>query len=140
VPRSVHRGQHDVRSPCRICGLALTPKLDLAGKNTTFTLADLVYLTRSLKQSAMAVHPLNATLREIVQQLMVEADAYWIQPEDAVGHATLRTLVCVAILEAVRQIHSPAEKPDAIAAAVAHLNEHYLEPGVHFRTGPVSGL
>lgn len=128
-PHIVHRGKHDVRSPSRICGLALTPKVELAGKNTTFTHANLVHLTRSLKQAAMAVHPLNSTLREIIRRLMDEGDAYWNQPEDAVGHATLRTLVCDAILETVRQIHSPSQKPDHIvAAAIEYLNQHFLEP------------
>jgi AraC-like DNA-binding protein/mannose-6-phosphate isomerase-like protein (cupin superfamily) len=128
-PHIVHRGKHDVRSPSRICGLALTPKVELAGKNTTFTHANLIHLSRSLKQSAMVVHPLSAALRGIIQRLMGEADAYWNQPDDAVGHATLRTLICDAILEAVRQIQSPSRKPDHIvAAAKAYLNQHYLEP------------
>jgi len=128
-PLSVHRGKHDVRSPSRICGLALTANIELAGKNTTFTHANLVHLRQSFQKSAMAVHPLNAALRENIQRLMGEADAYWNQPNDEVSHAALRTLICATLMEAIRQIHSPSLKPDRIvAAAIAYLNQHYLEP------------
>ena len=127
-PSSVHRGKHDVRSPSRICGLALTPKVEKAGKYTTFTRDNLVHLSGSLKKSAMAVHPISSILRKIIQRLMGEADNFWKHPEDAVSHATLRTLVCDAILETVRQIHLPSRKPDHIvAAAKVYLNDHYLE-------------
>jgi len=127
-PQIVHRGEHEVRSPCRICGLALTPKLERSWKNTAFTSANLVHISKSLNQSSMVVHPLNGPLRQIVQNLMGEADAFWGQQDDAVTHASLRTLVCGALLEVVRQIHMPTHEPDYIAtAAMAHLNDHYLE-------------
>jgi AraC-like DNA-binding protein/mannose-6-phosphate isomerase-like protein (cupin superfamily) len=127
-PQTVHRGRHDMRAPCRICGLALNPLHQNSWRNTSFVAADITRLRASLTGSANTVHPLNPALRWIIRQLMQEAGADPTLPKIEIMPAILRSLVCAAILEAVRQIISPPQAPKAIiAAAVAYLEEHYHE-------------
>jgi len=127
-PQAVHRGRHDVRAPCRICGLALNPLHRNMWRNSPFTPDDLLRIRSSLTRSATTVHPLNPALRWIIRQLMQEAGAHWASQKDEILPAILRSLVGAAILEAVRQIISPPQAPKAIiAAAVAYLDKHFNE-------------
>lgn len=128
-PRAVHRGRHNVRSPCRICGLVLSSQPVLPWRNSPFTRADAVRLGQSLRQSVMTVHSFNSSLRWTLRQLMDETAGYWRRPQDTVTQAKLRNLICGALLETVRQILSPARMPREIAAAAVNfLRQHHAEP------------
>lgn len=128
-PKAVHRGKHDVRSPCRICGLALSPEAPLPWRNSTLTDADAARINQSFDHASMTVHPLNSSLRWIIKRLMDETDTFWSTANNVSSHALLRTLICAAILEAASQILSPQEEPQAIvAAAIKYLSENYQRP------------
>ncbi|MEI6074714.1 MAG: AraC family transcriptional regulator [Verrucomicrobiota bacterium] len=125
-PRVVHRGKHDMRAPCRICGLTLTPLQPKICRNSPFTPDDVACIHAALARSAITIHPLNPPLRWIIKRLMDEADKYWTSPNERTSPAVLRTFICGAILEVVRQIISPPQAPKAIvAAAVAYLGKHF---------------
>lgn len=127
-PQAVHRGRHDVRAPCRVCGLVLNPLHRNSWRNTAFTPDDITRLRASLTDSANTVHPLNPALRWIIRQLMQEAGADWASQKNKIMPAILRSLVGAVVLEAMRQIISPPQAPKAIiAAALAYLEEHYRE-------------
>lgn len=128
-PKTLHRGKHDVRAPCRVCGLALHPLHSDVWRHTTLAPADVSRLESSLNSSGLQTHPFSPTLRWLVKRLMEEGDAYWQNRGDGTNAAMLRTLICGAILEAVRQIVSPPQAPKAIvAAAVQYLEKHHQEP------------
>jgi AraC-like DNA-binding protein/mannose-6-phosphate isomerase-like protein (cupin superfamily) len=124
-PGTKHRGQHDMRSPCRICGLALSP-LDLpAWQNTAFKAEDLTRLRSSLDHSAMSIHPFSPALRWIIKRLTEEVQDYLTTGASFTSQASLRILVCAALVEVVRQILSPPQAPkEIVAAAVRYLNTH----------------
>ncbi len=127
-PQAVHRGRHDVRAPCRICGLALNPLRRNVWRNTPFTPDDIGRIRSSLTRSGTTVHPLNPALRWIIRQLMQEANAHWTSQKDEIRPAGLRSLIAAAVLEVARQIISPPQAPKAIiAAAVTYLREHFNE-------------
>lgn len=127
-PKAVHRGKHDVRAPCRICGLALAPLSQNVWRNSPFTRADVAHIRAALACSAITMHPLNSSLRWIIKRLMDETGTRWSSPDDKTSPAILRTLISAAILEAVRQIISLPQAPKAIAAAaVAYLGKHCHE-------------
>lgn len=127
-PKAVHRGKHDMRTPCRICGLTLNSLQLNVWNRSVFTRSNIAHIRASLTDSAIAIHPLNSSLRWIIKRLMDEIAVYWASPNDKTSAAILRTLISAAILEAVRQIVSPPQAPKAIiAAAVTYLDNHHHE-------------
>ena len=128
-PGLVHRGFHDVRSPCTICGLALKGPGAGGSGNTTFTPADFAKLRSALANAGQKAHPFNPALRWLVQQLMKETAGYRGNPHRAEAGIALRALICAVLVEAMRQILvPPAEPKHFVAAAITYLREHMQEP------------
>ena len=128
-PRLVHRGLHDTRSPCAICGLAFKASRSSGWRNTTFSASDLRRLRRALDTAGRKVHPFNPALRWLVQQLMKETGSYPANPHRAEAGIALRALICAALVEAMRQILAPPTEPkEFVTAAIAYLRQHLQEP------------
>ena len=128
-PGLVHRGLHDVRAPCTICGLALKVSRPSGWKTSTFTPSDLGLLRKALVNAGQKVHPFNTALRWLVQQLMKETGSYPDNPHRAEAGIALRALICAVLVEAMRQILvPPAEPREFVAAAITYLRQHLEEP------------
>ena len=128
-PGLVHRGLHDMRSPCTICGLALTASRPSGWKTTTFDESDLRRLRRTLDAAGHKAHPFSPALRWVVRQLMEETSKYGVNPDRAVAGIALRALICAVLVEVMRQILVPATEPkEFVAAAIAYLQRHVQEP------------
>ncbi len=127
-PGLVHRGLHDVRAPCTICGLALIASRPSGWKTSTFTPSDLGLLRRALENAGLKVHPFNTALRWLVQQLMKETAGYPDNPHRAETGIALRALICAVLVEAMRQILvPPAEPREFVTAAITYLKQHLHE-------------
>ncbi len=128
-PGVVHRGQHNVRSPCTICGLALSAAAAGAWKHTTFTPADVQRIRSALESSSRTVHPFNPSLRWLVRRLMDALAGFPASAESPTTAATLRTLICGVLLESMVQMLSPPRAPQAsVAAAIDFFRQHLDEP------------
>jgi AraC-like DNA-binding protein len=128
-PGLVHRGLHDMRWPCTICGLALKASRPSGWKNTAFTAPDLRRLRRALDGAGLKGHPFNPALRWLVRRLMEETANYPANPNRAEAAIALRALICAALVEVMRQILVPATEPkEFVAAAIAYLRRHVHEP------------
>jgi AraC family transcriptional regulator, L-rhamnose operon regulatory protein RhaS len=128
-PGLVHRGLHDVRSPCTICGLALKASRPSAWKHTTFTTGDVGRLRTALENASQKVHPFNPALRWLVRRLLEETGNYPANPRRAEAGIALRALICAVLVEAIRQILVPPTEPrEFAAAAITYLRGHLSEP------------
>jgi len=128
-PKLVHRGLHDMRSPCTICGLALKASRPSGWKTTTFTASDLRRLRTALDTAGLKAHPFNAALRWLVRRLMDETSNYPANPHHAEAGIALRALICAVLVEVMRQILvPPAEPKEFVAAAISYLQQHLPEP------------
>jgi AraC-like DNA-binding protein len=127
-PGLVHRGLHDMRSPCTICGLALKVLRSSGWRNTTFTTADLRKLRRALETASTKVHPFSPALRWLVRRLMDETGRYPDSTARAEAGIALRSLICAVLVESMRQILVPPAAPkEFVAAAIAYLRQHLQE-------------
>ena len=97
-PKLVHRGLHDMRSPCTICGLALKASRPSGWKTTTFTASDLRRLRRALDTAGLKAHPFNAALRWLVRRLMDETSNYPATPHRSEAGIALRALICAVLV------------------------------------------
>jgi len=128
-PGLVHRGLHNVRSPCTICGLAFKASRPSAWKRTTFRPADLGRLRTALVNASQKAHPFNPTLRWLVRRMMEETANYHTNPHRTDAAIVLRALICAVLVEAMRQMLVPSSEPKEIAAAaVAFLQKGLSEP------------
>lgn len=128
-PRLVHRGLHDTRSPCAICGLAFKALRPSGWRNTTFTAPNLHRLRRALETAGREAHPFNPALRWLVQQLMKETGSYSTNPHRAEAGIALRALICAVLVEVMRQILAPPTEPkEFVTAAITYLQQHVQEP------------
>jgi AraC-like DNA-binding protein len=128
-PGMVHRGQHEVRSPSTICGLALKTSPLSGWKNTNFTPADVRRLRSALENASRKVHPFNPALRWLVRRLMEETASYPANPQRPEAAIALRALICAVLVEAMRQILVPPTEPkEFVAAAIAYLRQHLQDP------------
>jgi AraC-like DNA-binding protein len=124
-PQTVHRGLHDVRAPCTLCGLAFNTSQPTAWRNTSFTLPDIRRLLAALRNASREVHPLDASLRWVVRRLMAEILGFPANVHRAEAQATLRALVCVVLVEATRHVLGPPATPNRfVSAAIAYVQEH----------------
>jgi AraC-like DNA-binding protein/mannose-6-phosphate isomerase-like protein (cupin superfamily) len=127
-PSAVHRGLHELRMPATLCGVVFHPRRKQATQHTPFTPAELEWMARLFAKHARRPRPMSAELRRLAIALnrAVCAPA----SEDPTGHATLRLLVCAAILEASRQLTSAqrSEPKGAVEAAIAHMEQHFADP------------
>jgi len=127
-PGLVHRGLHNVRSPCTICGLALNASRPSAWKHTAFTSADVGRLRTTLENASQKVHPFNPALRWLVRRLLEETGNYPANPHRQEAGIALRSLICAALVEAMRQMLVPVTQPkEFAAAAIAYLRKHLSE-------------
>jgi AraC-like DNA-binding protein len=127
-PGVVHRGLHDMRSSCTICGLALKVSRPEEWRTTTFTPADLRRLRRALETGSTKAHPFNLALRWLVRRLMDETAKYPATAKQAEAGLGLRALICAVLVEAMRQIQVPPTQPkEFVAAAIAYLRKHLQE-------------
>lgn len=127
-PHLVHRGQHNVRSPSSICGLALKAAASKAWKNTNFTSADVARLLTALENASRKVHPFSPALRWLVRRLMEETAAYPVAPLRAEAAIALRALICAVLVEAMRQMLVPPSEPQKfVTAAIEYLRLHLHE-------------
>lgn len=128
-PGLVHRGLHNVRSPCTICGLALKASRPSAWKRTTFSPADFGRLRTALVNASQKAHPFNPTLRWLVRRMMEETANYHTNPHRTDAAIALRALICAVLVEAMRQMLVPSSEPKEIAAAaIAFLQKRLSEP------------
>jgi AraC-like DNA-binding protein len=128
-PRTVHRGLHDVRAPCTLCGLAFNTSQPTAWKNTPFTLPDIVRLFAALHKAVRQAHPLDAPLRWVVGRLMAQLAGFPATAHRPGAQAALRALVCFLLAEATRLLQVPPRVPmKYISTAVAYLQKHLQEP------------
>jgi AraC-like DNA-binding protein len=128
-PGLVHRGFHNMRSPCTICGLALKASRPSAWKGTTFSSSDLGRLRTALVNASQKAHPFNPALRWLVRRLMDETGNYPVNPHRMEAAIALRALICAVLVEAMRQMLVPPTEPkEFVAAAIAYLQKHLAEP------------
>ncbi len=128
-PGLVHRGLHNMRSPCTICGLALKVSRPSAWKRTTFSPSDLLRLRTALVNASRKAHSFNPTLRWLVRRLMDETGNYHTHPNRADAAIVLRALICAVLVEAMRQMLVPSSEPKEVAAAaIAFLQKRLTEP------------
>ena len=124
-PKLVHRGLHDMRSPCTICGLALKVSRPSAWRNTTFTASNLNRLRRALEQGSTKAHPFSPALRWLVRRLMEETANYPTTPHRPEAAIALRGLICTVLVESMRQILVPPTAPkEFVTAAIEYLRQH----------------
>lgn len=128
--KSVHRAVHDMRMPSTICGVVLDPEPQIRWRNSPFTRADLKWMAGHFQRAASAMHPFNRDLRHVIGRLTGNRDAFAANLNDPIVRATVRSLVCVAILEAARQltIKCAPGPTELVAAAAAYLRQRYQEP------------
>jgi AraC-like DNA-binding protein len=127
-PGTVHRGVHDLRMPASLFGIVFDPRARDAGRNAPFSRRDLEWLRGQFERHALAARPMGPELRRLVvsasRQLRAEG------PVEGLAGLTLRLQVCAALVEAARQLtgarHGQTER--AVAAAVAHMEQHHGEP------------
>jgi AraC-like DNA-binding protein len=128
-PRLVHRGLHDTRSPCTICGLALKASRPSGWKHTTFTALNLRRLRSALETAGFQAHPFSPALRWLVRRLMEETGNYPASLHRAEAGIALRALISAVLVESMRQILVPPTEPkEFVAAAIAYLQRHVQEP------------
>ena len=128
-PGLVHRGRHNMRSPCTICGLALKASSPRRWANTAFTRPDQRRLRRALESAGSKAHPFSPALRWLVRRLMEETSNYPATPQRAEAGIALRALICAGLVEVMRQILvPPAEPKQFVSAAIAYLRQHLQEP------------
>jgi AraC-like DNA-binding protein len=127
-PGLVHRGLHDMRSPCTICGVALKVSRPRGWANTTFTSSDVSRLRGALETAGTKAHPFSPTLRWLVRRLMEETAGYPASAHRAEAGIALRALICAALVEVMRQIMVPPTEPkEFVTAAIAYLRQHLQE-------------
>ena len=127
-PALVHRGLHDMRSPCTICGLALKVSGAAGWRTTTFTSADLRQLRGALETASTKAHPFSSALRWLVRRLMDETGAFPGSSARVEAAIALRSLICAVLVESMRQILVPPAAPkEFVAAAIAYLQRHLQE-------------
>jgi AraC-like DNA-binding protein len=127
-PGLVHRGLHDMRSPCTIFGLALTASRPSDWKATTFDASDLRRLRRALDTAGRKAHPFSPALHWLVRQLMEETSNYQANPQHAEAGIAMRALICAVLVEVMRQILVPPTEPkEFVAAAIAYLRQRLQE-------------
>jgi AraC-like DNA-binding protein len=128
-PRLVHRGLHGMRLPSTICGLAFKAAPVSGWRNSTFTKTDLSRLQNMLAKADRMAHPFGPALRWLVRQIMEETAKFPESANRAEAGIALRSLICAALVECMRQLQVPRTEPKQfVAAAVAYLREHLAEP------------
>ena len=128
-PRLEHRGLHDIRSPCTICGLALKAEDASTWSNTTFSAAEASRLFAGLRQIVLRAHPFSPAMRWLVRRLMEETGAFAPEGSSDEARIALRALICAVLVEVMRQIAVPADEPKLfVQAAIEYLREHFQEP------------
>ena len=124
-PQTVHRGLHDVRAPCTLCGLALNGTPPRAWRNTPFTLSDGRRILAALQRASLEAHYMDPSLRWLVRRLMTEVLGFPTHARRVEAQAVLRALVCVVLVETVHQgLASPATPGAFVSAAITYLREH----------------
>ena len=128
--RTRHRGLNNVRMPSKLAGL--TFDLRRRGKSPVvpFTRAELDWLESCFNATGGGVYPFGPALREIIRRLQAQIEAWVRGRVEPVERASVRTLVCAAILEAGREAARKAvEHPNGmVTAAVEFLRARFGEP------------
>lgn len=131
IPRGmVHRGAYEIRMPVVMVGFQFDPERRQAWRHTVFTRAEIQGIAKLLQGIPLASCPMHRELRRVVTRMMEEAEEFLAGRQDAASRASLRGLVCLALVEATRQLASPSKAgpTELVAAAEAYLSEHLAEP------------
>jgi len=130
VPTGViHRGTHEMRQPSSICGVIINPEHPECCKNTTFTKQNLCLLNQYFTKSPLSSVPCSGELRSRLHRLTVVKRAYQQDQKNPVLKATMRTLTCSVLLEAISGLQGapPVAVETHVAAAKEYLQKHIHE-------------
>jgi len=131
VPAGViHRGTHEMRQPSSICGVIINPERSESCKNTTFTKQTLNTLKQYFTKSPLSAVASTGELRSRLHRLTVVKRAYQQDEKNPILRASLRTLTCAVILEAISGLQGapPVGVETHIAAAKEYLKKHVHDP------------
>ena len=125
--RARHRGKQDIRMPSVLCGILFQPDRRRAHENSPFTATELARMSRRLQSWPASVRTMSRELRNLVMRLAetVRAFRQGHCPPDA--KPRLRSMICLAILEAM-QLLASRERVGAtqlVAAARDFLRKHH---------------
>lgn len=124
----VHRGKHDMRAPCKVCGLAINDSPGTSWKGTTFNKSDRRQFLNTFHSPTPQVHPFNPALRWLVRRLMEETVNHYSNPHQSDSAAALRSLICTVLVEVMRQVQVPPSEPrEFVAAAIAYLKSRLAD-------------
>lgn len=125
--RARHRGKHDIRMPSVLCGILFQPHHRHAHQNSPFTTADLARMSRMLGSREACVRTMNRELRNLVMRLAESVRAFRECRRPAELKPRLRSMICLAMLEAMQLLDS-RERVGAtqlVAAAKDFLRKHH---------------
>ena len=122
-----HRGRQDVRMPSVLCGILLQPGRRNAEENSPFTASDLARMSRLFCKWPAAVRTMNRELRSLIMRLAEAVRAFRQRPSSPVSKPQLRSMICLAIMEATQLLTSRerAGATELVAAARVFLREHH---------------
>ena len=127
-PGVVHRGRHDLRAPCTLCGLAFRAARAAEWKGTVFAAGDVRRLREQLQSATREEHPFTPALRWYVRRLMQATADYACSPARAEAAVALRALICGVLVEIQPSLAAPAQPPKVfVSAAIAYLRQHLRE-------------
>ncbi|MEO6741555.1 MAG: AraC family transcriptional regulator [Chthoniobacteraceae bacterium] len=122
-----HRGKQDVRMPSVLCGILFQPERKHAYENSPFTTADLARMNRRLGERPPSVRTMNRELRQLVVRLAEAVSAFHQDRSPPDSKPQLRSMICLAILEAMQLLASRERvgATELVAAARNFLRRHH---------------
>lgn len=127
-PGVMHRGVNNMRSPCTIFGLVLTPPPRGDWQSTPFTATDVRHMHLALEKGSRRVQPSSSVLRWMVRRLGEEAASYAAGTPSIETAVAIRALISGVLVGAMRQVLNPPTKPkEFVSAAITYLREHLGE-------------